>query len=261
MYAWNLEPTLLIGLIGQVAAYLVCIGPLRRLFPGSAAVPAAQIQIFLLGSLTMFAALVSPLDTLAGYLFSAHMVQHLLLALVAPPLLLAGTPRWLFRPLLQLPFALPIGRFLTNPLVTLLVFNIVFIGWHVPAFYDLALRSQPVHIAEHLSIFATATLTWWPIFSPMDELPRAHPLLQTAYLFFQSLPSTILGALIAFADHPLYPYYTGVPRIWGVSLLDDQQIAGLIMWIPGSMVFFGVMAVVFIRWLNRGDQTPVYERT
>jgi putative membrane protein len=256
MFAWNLAPMLLLGLALQVVAYLACTGPLRRFFPGSEPASPLQRQLFLLGSLALFVALVSPLDTLSSYLLSAHMVQHLLLALVAPPLMLLGTPRWLFRPLLRLPFAAPIGGLLTHPLFTFLLFNTVFIGWHVPSFYDLALRSEPVHILEHVMIFGTATLTWWPIFSPMDEFPRAHPLLQTAYLFFQSLPSTILGAIIAFANDPLYPHYTTVPRVWGIGVLEDQQAAGLIMWIPGSLVFFAIMTVVFIRWLNRDEREP-----
>lgn len=260
MFRWNLEPTLIMGLIGQVAAYLACVGPLRSWFPGARAVPLGQQIMFVLGSLTMFAALVSPLDTLGeGYLLSAHMLQHMLITLVAPPLMLKGTPIWLLRPLLRLPLALPIGRLVTHPIVTFGLFNLVFLGWHVPDFYELALRNQFVHILEHMLFFGTATLTWWPIFSPLEELPPHSPGMQILYLFLQSIPATILGAVITFSEDVIYPTYANAPRVWDLTPLDDQRFAGLLMWIPGSLVYFAVLTVIFFRWFNanEGDGMPV----
>ena len=255
MYSWTWEPPLLINLAVQLGAYLACtVGPLRRFFPGSQPASALELQLFILGWLTLFAALVSPIDALGGYSLTMHMLQHLLLTLVAPPLMLLGTPNWLFRPILRLPFALPVGRFITNPIAVFLIYNAVLLSWHAPALYDAALRQQPIHIVEHVMFFGIATLSWWPVFSPLDELPRAHPLAQTAFLFFQALPTTILGALIAFAPTLLYPHYATVPNPFGMTALDDQQLAGLIMWVPGSLVYFAVLSVVFIRWLNRDDR-------
>ncbi len=253
VYSWNLEPTLILGLLAQAGAYVAFIGPLRHWFPDSAPVSRSQIQLFMLGVLTLFVALVSPVDTLGEQLLTMHMVQHMLLTLVAPPLLLAGTPRWLFRPLLRLPFALPIGRLITSPLVVFIVFNVAFAIWHVPAYYDRAVESLPVHILEHVIFIVTATLTWWPIFSPMDELPASQPIVQCAYLFFQTLPPTILGAMLTFASAPLYRSYAEAPGIWGLDPLTDQQLAGLLMWVPGSLIFFAVMSVIFIRWMNRDE--------
>jgi putative membrane protein len=257
VYTWNWEPGLLIGLAAQAGAYLACVGPLRSRFPGSAPVSRARVQTFLLGSLVLFIALVSPLDTLGdGYLLSAHMVQHMLITLVAPPLMLIGTPPWLFRPLLRLPLALPIGRLLTNPLVAFFAYNITFSLWHVPRYYEATLQSLPIHILEHALFFGTAALTWWPIFSPLNELPRLPDPLQCLYLFFQSLPPTILGALITFSSSILYPTYARAPRLWGLSPEIDQQAAGLIMWIPGALVFLAVLTVVWFRWLGREDYEP-----
>jgi putative membrane protein len=257
VYTWNWEPSILIGLALQVGTYLACVGPLRGRFPGSAPVSPARVQVFLLGSLVLFIALVSPLDTLGdGYLLSAHMIQHMLITLVAPPLLLIGTPPWLFRPLLRLPLALPIGRFLTTPLFTFFVYNATFSIWHVPRYYEATLQSLPIHILEHVMFFVTATLTWWPIFSPMDELPRLSDPLQCLYLFFESLPPTILGALITFSDTLLYPTYARAPRVWGLTPAIDQQAAGLIMWIPGALVFLLVLTVVFFRWFGEDDYKP-----
>jgi putative membrane protein len=257
VYSWNWEPSILIGLGAQIGAYLACVGPLRARFPGSAPVAPARVQTFLLGSLVLFIALVSPLDTLGDrYLLSAHMVQHMLITLVAPPLLLIGTPSWLFRPLLRVPFALPIGRFLTNPLFAFLVYNLTFSIWHVPRYYEATLQSLPIHVLEHIMFLATATLTWWPVFSPMVELPRLPDPVQCLYLFFESIPPTILGALITFSDAILYPTYARAPRVWGLSPEVDQQAAGLIMWIPGALVFLLVLTVVFFRWLNRDEYEP-----
>jgi putative membrane protein len=255
MFAWNWTPALLIGMAAQIGAYLLCtVGPLRRFFPGTHKATPVEIQLFALGWLTLFVALVSPIDRLGGYSLTMHMVQHILLTLVAPPLMLLGTPRWLFTPIMRVSLARPIGRFLTNPVVAFLLFNVVFIGWHVPAVYDAANVILTVHILEHMMFFGTAVLAWWPVCSPMDELPRAHPLAQTVFLFAQSLPATILGAIIAFAPEPLYTYYTAVPNPFGMTVMDDQQLAGLVMWIPGSLVYFGVLTFVFIRWLNRDER-------
>lgn len=250
MFSWNWEPSILIGLALQAGVYLACVGPLRRRFPGSAPVPATQVQAFLLGVLVLFIALVSPVDTLAAVLLSSHMVQHLLITMIAPPLLLLGTPRWLFRPLLRLPLALPIGRLLTNPIFTFAVFNLTFALWHAPAYYDAALRSDAVHILEHATMFVASALTWWPIFSPLDELPSLPAPLQCLYLFFESIPPTILGALITFSGGVLYPTYARAPRVWGIAPLDDQQLGGLIMWIPGALIYLAILTVVFFRWFN-----------
>jgi putative membrane protein len=261
VFAWNWDPTILIGLALQAGAYLACVGPLRKYFPGSEPVESARIQTFLLGSLVLFIALCSPIETLGdGYLLSAHMIQHLLITMVAPPLLLIGTPRWLFRPLLRLPLAQPIGRLITNPIVTFFSFNIVFAAWHIPPYYEATLRSTPIHVLEHLMFIVTATLTWWPVFSPMDELPRLPDPAQCLYLFLESIPPTILGALITFAGWVLYPTYARAPRVWGISPAIDQQAAGLIMWIPGALVYLLVLTVVFFRWFNNEEYVPSQDR-
>jgi putative membrane protein len=257
MFAWNWDPLILIGIALQVGVYLACVGPLRARFPGAEPVPPVRVQTFLLGSLVLFIALCSPIETLGdGYLLSAHMIQHLLITLVAPPLWLIGTPRWLFRPLLRLPLALPVGRVITSALFAFLAFNVVFVAWHVPAYYDATLRSTPLHALEHVMFIVTATLTWWPVFSPMDELPRLSDPAQCLYLFLESIPPTILGALITFAGWVLYPTYAHAPRVWGLSAEIDQQAAGLIMWIPGALVYLLVLTVVFFRWFGEDDYKP-----
>lgn len=258
MYIWNWEPQLVLGLIMQASAYLLCVGPLRRFFPGSAPVPISQQYVFLLGVLSLFVALVSPIDHLGdAYLLTGHMIQHLLITLVGPPLLLLGTPRWLLRPIVELPIvrsiSLPVGRVLTHPVFAFFAFNVVYWIWHVPRYYEAALQSQPIHILEHMSFMATAVLTWWPVFSPLDEFPALHQGTRVLYLFFESVPPTLLGAMITFAKEPLYPTYAAAPRIWGLSVMEDQTLGGLIMWVPGGLVFFVVLTVIFFRWFGRDD--------
>lgn len=255
LWQWNLDPVLLAGLAGVTAIYLVALGPRRDRFPGAAPVGRWRVTAFLAGMGTTALALVSPLHVLGErYLLTAHMVQHLLLTLVVPPLLLLGTPGWLLRPLLHLPYARPFASFLTSPVVAFLLFNGTFALWHAPALYDLALRVAWVHILEHQSFALTALLSWWPVLSPLPELPRLSRPAQVLYLFLQSLPPTIIGALITFANAVLYPTYAAAPRLFGLSPLDDQQLAGLIMWVPGALVYLLALSIVFIVWLE-GDET------
>lgn len=258
MYLWNWEPQLLIGLACQAGAYLACTGPLRRFFPGSAAVPLTQVYTFVLGVLTLFIALVSPLDILGDRsLLTAHMIQHLLLTLVAPPLLLLGTPRWLLRPIVSLPYlrriSLPIARALTHPATALVLFNAVYCIWHIPRYYEAALENQTIHILEHVMFFGTAVLTWMPVFSPLDELPALPQSGQVLYLFFESVPPTLVGAMITFSKAPLYLTYARAPRLFGTTVMEDQTLGGLTMWVPGGLIFFAVLTIIFFRWFGRDD--------
>lgn len=252
---WHWEPGILAGLIGLTGAYLYAIGPLRRRHGWAAGIEGSRVMAFLAGMLVVFIALISPLDTLSDhYLLSAHMVQHLLLTLAMPPLLLLGTPEWLLRPLLRFPLVKRAARLLTSPWVAYALFNATFSLWHVPSLYDWTLDSEPVHIVEHLTFMATAVLAWWPILSPLPELPRLPHPGQMVYLFFQSIPPTLIGAIITFSPTVLYTPYAAASRLWGVTALADQQIGGLIMWIPGSLVFLLALTIVFFQWLNPDEE-------
>jgi len=255
-YAWHAHPdvwVLIAALLGGYVWALRRLGP-RHTAPGQPVATRLQKICWVSGVVTVWVGADWPVHDLSErFLYSVHMTQHLLFTLVAPPLLLVGTPPWLFRPLLGLPLALPIGRWLTAPLFVFLAYNFTFSIWHVPRYYDAALQSVPIHALEHVTFIVTATLTWWPIFSPLNELPRLPDPIQCLYLFFESLPPTILGALITLSDSILYPTYARAPRLWGLSPEIDQQAAGLIMWIPGSLVFLLVLTIVWFRWLGRED--------
>jgi len=213
-----------------------------------------QVIAFAGGLLAMFLALNGPLHDLSDYdLFSAHMVQHLVLIFVVAPLLVAGTPGWMLRPALGIPGVGPVARWLTGPKQAFVIFNLMMIGWHLPGPYNLAMADHPVHIVEHLMFLVAAVLMWWPFLSPLPELPRLAYPGQMLYCFLMSIPMSIVAIYIAMADHVLYPAYEAAPRIWGLSPLEDQQLGGLIMWIPGGIVFYIIMSIVFFKWAQRGE--------
>jgi putative membrane protein len=207
--------------------------------------------------LTLFLSLNGWLHDLSDfYLFSGHMVQHLLLALVVAPLLIMGTPGWMLRPALAWGRVRSVAQWLTNPLRAFAIFNVTLCAWHLPPLYNLAMAHHNVHIVQHLMFLVTSVLMWWPILSPLPELPRLAYPLQMLYLFLMSIPMSIVAVYIAYADSILYPAYATAPRIWGISPMEDQLIGGLIMWIPGGLFFFTVISVIFFRWQQRdGDES------
>ncbi|MGH7663767.1 MAG: cytochrome c oxidase assembly protein [Gemmatimonadaceae bacterium] len=215
--------------------------------------PAAwQVLSFLAGLLVIFVSLNGPLHDLSDYyLFSAHMVQHLLLTLVAPPLLLLAIPGWMLRPALRSRPIATLARTVTRPAACFASFNLTVIAWHVPALYNTAVAIHPVHIVQHLTFMAAAVLMWWPILGPLPELPRLSYPGQLLYCFLLSIPMSIVAIYITYADVLLYPGYASAPRLWGLSPMDDQLVGGLIMWIPGGLFFWCVMSVVFFRWAGQ----------
>lgn len=254
IWDWKWEPSILIGLALFVGGYLVATGPLRSRFPGSRPVARGQLGSFLLAALLIFLALVSPIDEIGDhYLFSAHMIQHMLIVLPMPVLLLLGLPDWLLRPWMRVRPIAAMARGVTAPIAAFALFNISFAVYHLPAIYDLALRFELFHIAIHLGLMALAVVNWWPVLSPLKELPPLPEGLRAFYLFFESMPATALAAFIVLAKTPLYPTYLAAPRITDLTPLADQQLAGLIMWLPGTLVYLGALTVVFVRWFSRPE--------
>ena len=251
--AWNWDPTIVIGAALIVGLYLYAIAPLRKRHHFEP-VGKGKVFAFLTGVGLMFLALVSPLDELGdSYLFSAHMVQHLILTMVGPPLLLIGTPEWFMRPLVRNRTLFTIMRFLTFPAVAFVLFNADFFLWHAPVFYNATLENQNIHILEHMSFIVLGLLNWWPIFSPSKDLPRLSIGGQILYLFLSGMPVVLLGAGLTFAS-PLYAPYIAAPRVWGISAATDQQLGGLIMWVPGNIIFIIIMSALFLRWMQKKEK-------
>jgi len=249
--AWTFDPGIWFSIVILHGAYLLAIGPLRAKFPYSQPVTSRQLFFWTAGILTLIVALITPLSLLSDqYLFSAHMLQHVLLTLIAPPLMLLGLPRWLFTPLESFPALRNLARKLTRPFAAFAIFNVIFVVWHIPAFYNLALYSTTIHLLEHFTMVTSAFLLWMPVLSPTKLLPRAPLPVQALYIFLASVISTGLGALITLARDPIYIFYAEAPRIWGIPVLDDQVWAGLIMWAGAAMVFLLALTIVFFYWFN-----------
>jgi putative membrane protein len=255
----DLHPSVVFGTALFALAYFVGIGPLRRRYALGPPATKTQVAWFVASCLLLLLALNGPLHHLSDYyLLSAHMLQHILLALIYAPMLLAGIPGWLLSPILRVPVVLRLGRLLTRPLVAYLLFTAILIGWHLPPAYELALRDHNWHIAQHLMFLVSAVILWWPIVGPAPELPRLSYLWQIGYLFLLQIPMFSLGALIALAEYPIYPFYSLAPRVVpGLGWLTDQQYAGLLMWLPGHLILWLPMGVLFFRWFasQRDDAT------
>lgn len=254
--AWTLDPTLLIGLALILGAYLYAIGPARQRWGLGEPVSRAQVIYFIAGWVTLALSLISPLDTLGDeYLFSAHMIQHMLIAVVAPPLLLLGVPRWLAELPLRTASVRVVIRALANPIVAFGLFQADIWLWHAPALYDLTLANDTVHILEHLTFLIFGIFYWLPILSPTPLIPRIPRGYAILYLFVGCQPMVALGALLTFAAHPLYSPYVDAPRVWGLSPLNDQQLGGLIMWLPTNIPYVIALSAAFFLWIGEQDRS------
>jgi putative membrane protein len=204
------------------------------------------------GLLVLFLALESPIDVGGDhYLFSLHMLQHLMLAMIVPPLLLLGLPEeWR-----------AFDRFHVSPLAASLIFNLVLAVWHLPFLYEATLRNEPVHVLEHLTFLAAGVLFWWPILVPAGQRHAMSVIGKIAYLGFAGVPPTILGLAFILAPTVIYPFYAAAPRVTPLSPLDDQLVAGLVMFGLGNLIYFAAIWVIFFtlddKRATAGERLPV----
>jgi len=209
-----------------------------------------KLMCFLGGMLVLWLAIASPIDGFADVLLSAHMVQHLLLMSVVPPLvllgapvvpLLRGLPRWSIRgfvgPLIAKRWIRSIGDFITRPAVAWLGFNLTFLGWHLPAAYDYALNNEHIHDMEHLCFLSTSLLFWWVVLHPWPSRVRSNTWMVLIYLLSADIVNTALSAFLAFCNRPVYPYYVTGPNPFHVDPISDQVLGAITMWVLGSIVF------------------------
>jgi cytochrome c oxidase assembly factor CtaG/polyferredoxin len=229
----------------------------------------ARLAAFTGGLIAVLLALASPVDLFGGLLLQAHMIQHLLLIMVAPPLLLLGQPvlplmrglpRWVFKdalgPFLSCRELRQLARALVHPVVSWFAFATVMTVWHLPRLYELGLHSQAWHQAEHACFFWAAVLFWWPVVGVWPSHPVWPRWAMIPYLVLADLVNTGLSAVLTFSDHVLYTSYQLAPRLWGISALDDQAAAGAIMWVPGSIAFLVPAVILGMRALESGHARP-----
>ena len=223
---WNVDFLAALTLLVAAGAYLYVLGPLRTRFALGPDPEWWRPVMFLSGLLAFAGAIFSPIDYIGEhFLFSMHMVQHLIMFL-------------------------RVGRVLTNPVVAIGVSQGVVAVWHVPTLYEAALANRIIHDMEHGSYIAVSLMMWWPLLSQSRRLPRIRPVFQIFYLFVLPVPQSLFGAILTFAQEPVYQVYADAPRVFALSAADDQQLGGLLMWTPGKVIFWFVLAIVFFRWFG-----------
>jgi putative membrane protein len=181
------------------------------------------------------------------------MIQHVVLTLVVPPLLLVGTPSFmvdgLARPLLRRPLVGAMLTWVTRPLPALALYAAALVFWHLPTPYEAALEHHGWHIVQHLVLMATATIAWWPVLSSSAAMPPVSYAAQVLYLFVFGIPMTAVAAMITGAEEPLYALYAAAPRVTSLDVLADQRLGGVIMWVPAGIIPLIAFTVVFFRWV------------
>jgi putative membrane protein len=260
---WGWEPVVLISLALSAILYIRGVRLLWREASTGRGVRRREAACFAGGWLALFVALVSPLHPWGRVLFSAHMTQHEVLMLVAAPLFVLSRPLLPFLWALPVPWARMVGgwgklravqgtwRALTNPLVAWAVHAAALWAWHIPVLFDATLESELVHTLQHLSFFLTALLFWWAVVNGRQGIIGYGA--ATLYMFTTSVHSGLLGALITFASSLWYTGYQTTTQSWGLTPLEDQQLGGLIMWVPAGLVYIAAGLILFAGWLREAE--------
>lgn len=254
---FDLHADVLALVIALVAGYTLAIRRWGGLFhpaAGERAATGRQWALFVAGGLSLYLALGWPVHDLGErYLYTFHMLQHLLLGFVAPPLILLGLPEWLGRLVLARGALGRAYKRLSRPLPAAVAFNAALALIHWPRIVDLMLASEAAHAAVHLVFLLAAFLMWSVLYSPLRELVMLSPVGRMGFLFAQTILPTVPASFLTFGDQPLYRAYEAFPRLWGLSALHDMQLAGLIMKIGGGLLLWSIITVMFFRWASREE--------
>lgn len=258
-WAWHPHPDVWALVALLAGTYAWAVRPTAR--SPERAVERRHLMCFTTGVVLLWLASDWPThDVAEGFMYSIHMVQHVVLTLVVPPLLLLGTPSWLLLRVLRP--VMPVLRHLVRPVPALLLFNITVAATHWTVLANLAVRSGPAHFVQHVALVLTALFMWWPVLDPLpEETGRVHAGVKMVYLFLQSLVPTVPASFLTWGDHPLYHSYEHFPKLFGMSATQDQQLAGAIMKVGGGLILWTVIIVVFFRWFQQeggpdGQETP-----
>jgi len=248
---WNWDPLTIVGMALILAVYLGVMFGYRPRYLPLQAINRTGMVYFLTSLCLIFLLQVSPLDMLSEkYLLVAHMVSHLTISNVVAPLMVLGMPAWWFDSILRTSFWKKLGRFLTNPPLAFMLFNINLLMWHYPPFYEATLANEAIHFIEHAAFLLTGLLFWWPLLSPTAELPRLPFAYRILYLFLASIPCTVLGVIFVFSPNVLYATYAAAPRITSLDPMMDQVTSGILMTTLDNLFYLGILSVVFFKWVG-----------
>jgi cytochrome c oxidase assembly factor CtaG len=261
MLSWSIPPAATFALALTAILYLRGWLLMRR--AGVPFIPLWRAASFLLGIFSLWFALASPLDTFSGFILTAHMLQHMVLMMIAPPVILLGAPlvplvrglpafaaREFAGPFLNWRLAMRIGNALIHPAVALILMGAAMFAWHTPRLYELALASGAWHEVEHACFFLASLIFWWPIIQPWPSHTHRPRWILVPYLLIGDLQNTVVSAILVFSDRLIYPSYGTTPRLFGFSALADQAAAGAIMWVIGSTVFLIPATVIAVQLLS-----------
>jgi len=252
---WTLAPTVLVPIAGYAGLYAWRFRTARR-EAGSRGAGPRHALCFAAAILVLLVAVASPLDGLGEeYLFVAHMAQHVLLSDIAPLLLLLGLSRVIMRPLTRRLMAVEraLGP-LAHPVTAIFVWFALIYFWHVPAMYEAAIEQPIVHALEHASFFTAGVAVWWPLIQPV---PMRRPLTGPgtfAYILAAKMGLGGLGLYLAWSSSVAYPIYETLPRVWGLSAIEDQNLGGALMMVEQSLVLAAVLLVLFVKMLANSEQ-------
>jgi putative membrane protein len=244
---------------------------LRAAFPNL--ISARRLAAFSAGLASVWLAIGSPMEAFDDVSLTVHMVQHLLLMVIAPPLILLGAPalpllrglplsiaRGVVSPILRWDPLKSLGRLITNPAICWLAAALALIGWHVPAVFELALRWDWLHELEHACFFGAGLLFWWPVVQPWPSVARWSRWSIPLYLFCATLPCDALSAFLVFCDRVVYPSYLSAPRLFPMTPLEDQQCAAALMWVCVTIIFL-VPAVIVTMQILAPERRDFHDET
>jgi len=245
---------LVLGLAALGAYALRVVGP-RAVRPGEAIITRAQASWFVAAVLVLWFASDWPVHDIGEErLYSVHMWQHLLLSFVVPPMFLLATPTWLARMVVGQGVGYKAVRFLTRPVQATVLFNAVVVLSHWPALVNNAVDSAPMHYGVHVLVVTSALLMWMPVCGPLPEL-RFSLGAQMPYLFLQSIIPTVPAGWLTFAEGVVYRSYDTPVRVWGLTVQDDQQLAGMLMKVVGGTYLWVIIGILFIRFVAQSEHS------
>ncbi|MGA2097816.1 MAG: cytochrome c oxidase assembly protein [Candidatus Acidiferrum sp.] len=270
--SWRIPVPLTLALI--LAAFVYLRGWLRLRLSSVNEIPGWRAGSLLLGLFSIWIALGSPLSVFDEQLLTVHMIQHLLLMTIAPPLILLGAPvmpfmhglprtfvKTVLGPIFRCPPLQRLGHLLSQPVFCWLAAAAALLGWHIPAAFNLALRSEAWHIVQHSSFLSAGFLFWWPVVQPWPSVQKCSRWAILFYLFLATLPCDILSAFLVFSERVAYPAYLSTTRPLGLSVLDDQQCAGALMWTCITLIYLLPAAILTIHLLTGRSTQPAFLHT